>query len=133
MRESARPTGVSLGAILATPSSSSGVRPGAWVRRARKQAACGRPMPTTTVCPSRSSLAPAAAMISVARISISVAQLRIGAESVAVRADLGEIGLMIRRAANIDIEIGIDASRLRLADVGFEMTGVVVVAAIDGG
>src|SRR5688572_19419993 len=133
MRESARPTGVSFGAILATPISSSGVRPGAWVRRARKQATCGRPMPTTTVCPSLSSRAPAAAMISVARISISVTQLRIGQKRLAVRAGLGEIGLMVCRAAHVSVEIGIDAAGLGMADIGLEMAGIVVVTAIDGG
>src|SRR5882672_5013259 len=111
MRESASPTGVSFGRILATPISSSGVRAGAWVALARKQAICGRPMPTTTVSPSLSSRAPAATMISVARISdILVAQDRIGFERRKMREAAGffEIFAVVFRAANIGVDIVAD-------------------------
>src|SRR5437016_14299303 len=112
MRESASPTGVSLGRILATPISSSGVKAGAWVALARKQAICGRPMPTTTISPSLSSCAPAATMISVARISdISVAQDRIGLQGREMRKPAGffEIVAVILGAANIGVDIVADA------------------------
>src|SRR5437773_2283028 len=108
MRESASPTGVSLGRILATPISSSGVRLGAWVALARKQAICGRPMPTTTISRSLSSCAPAATMISVARISdISVAQDRIGLERREMPKSGGffEIVAMVFGAENIGVDI----------------------------
>src|SRR5436305_13925973 len=112
MRESATPTGVSLGRILATPISSRGVRAGAWVDLARKQAICGRPMPTTTVSPSLSSRAPAATMISVARISdISIAQDRIGLQAFEMRQAAGsfEIFRVVLGASNIGVDIVADA------------------------
>src|SRR5882757_8436897 len=130
MRESARPTGVSLGRILATPISSSGVRPGAWVALARKQATCGRPMPTTTVSPSLSSCAPAATMISVARISdISISQNRIGLERCEVRKPAGffEIFEMVLGPANIGVDIVADAvATFGMLDVELQMRGVVI-------
>src|SRR6266550_8814781 len=112
MRESASPTGVSLGRILATPISSSGVRAGACVALARKQAICGRPMPTTTVSPSLSSCAPAATMISGARISdISVALDRIGLQGrqMPKSGGLFEIVPMVFGASDVGIDIVADA------------------------
>src|ERR1700687_350921 len=136
MRESASPTGVSLGRILATPISSSGVRLGACVALARKQAICGRPMPTTTISPSLSSRAPAATMISVARISdISVAQDRIGFEGREMLrpAGLFEIVAVVFGAANIGLDIVADALAVfGMLDIELQMRGVVVVAAEDG-
>src|SRR5258706_5207358 len=137
MRESARPTGVSTGLILAMPISRSGVRPGACVALARKQAICGRPMPTTTVSPSLSSRAPAATMISVARISdISVAQDRIGLESRKMRQAAGffEIFAVVLRAANIGVDIIANAlSAFGMFDIELQMRGVVIIAAEDRG
>src|ERR1700675_3015182 len=112
MRESASPTGVSLGRILATRISSRGVRLDAWVALARKQAIWGKPMPTTTVSPSLSSCAPAATMISVARISdISIAQDRIGFERCKVREAAGffEIFEGVLGPANVSVDIVADA------------------------
>src|SRR5438093_8256852 len=68
---SAKPTAVSMGAGFITPISSRAVNRGACVRCASTVATCGNPRPTTTVWPSRSSLAPAVAMISVALARIS--------------------------------------------------------------
>src|SRR5258705_977317 len=137
MRESARPAGVSFGRILATPISSSGVRPGAWVALARKQAICGRPMPTTTVSPSLSSCAPAATMISVARIwDISIAQDRIGLEACEMRKPAGffEIFAMVFGPANIGIDIVADALvAFGMLDIELQMRGVVIIAAEDRG
>src|SRR5258707_2736099 len=137
MRESASPTGVSFGRILATPISSSGVRPGACVALARKQAICGRPMPTTTVSPSLSSCAPAATMISVARISdISIAQDRIGLEArkMGKPARLFEIFVMVLGPANIGVDIVADAvGSFGILDIELQMRGVVIIAAEDRG
>src|SRR6267154_385622 len=137
MRESASPTGVSLGRILATPISSSGVRAGAWVALARKQATCGRPMPTTTASPSLSSCAPAATMISVARISdILVAQNRIGLEPREMLRPAGffEIFEMVLGPANIGVDIVADTlGPFGMFDVEFQMLGVVIIAAEDRG
>src|SRR5258706_2603399 len=137
MRESASPTGVSLGRILATPISSSGVRPGACVALARKQAICGRPMPTTTVSPSLSSRAPAATMISVERISdISIAQDRIGLEACEMRkpASFFEIFAVVLGAADIGVDIIADAlSSFGMLDIELQMRGVVIIAAEDRG
>src|SRR6266567_653425 len=137
MRESASPTGVSLGRILATPISSSGVRPGAWVALARKQATCGRPMPTTTVSPSLSSCAPAATMISVARMSdISIAQDRIGFEprEVCEPAGFFEIFVVVFRAANVGLDIVADAvAAFGMLDIELQMRSVVIIAAEDRG
>src|SRR5258705_1235921 len=137
MRESARPTGVSLGRILATPISSSGARPGAWVALARKQAICGRPMPTTTISPSLSSCAPAATMISVARISdISIAQDRIGLEGRKMFKVTGffEIVPMILSAENIGVDIVANAlAASGMLDIELQMRGVIIVAAEDRG
>src|SRR2546423_8365591 len=136
MRESASPTGVSLGRILATPISSRGVRPAACVALARKQAICGRPMPTTTISPSLSSCAPAATMISVARISdISVAQDRIGFERREMRKTAGffEIVPVVLGPANIGVDIVADAlSSFGMFDIELQMRGVIIVAAEDG-
>src|SRR5690349_5524401 len=133
MRESASPTGVCRGRILATPISSSGVRPGACVALARKQAICGRPMPTTTTSPSLSSRAPAATMISVARMSdISVAQRRIGFEGFKMgeAAGLLQIVAMILRAAYIGVDVVADAlAALGMFDIEPQMHRVVIVAA----
>src|SRR6185312_697751 len=133
MRESARPTGVSWGRILATPISSSGVRPGACVALARKQATCGRPMPTTTTSPSLSSRAPAATMISVARMSsISIAQHRIGLQRCEMggSARLLQIVAMVLGAANVGVDVLDDAlAALGMFDIESEMRRVVIVAA----
>src|ERR1700704_886939 len=136
MRESARPTGVSLGRILATPISSSGVRAGACVALARKQAICGRPMPTTTVSPSLSSCAPAVTMISVARISdISITQNRIGLERCEMRKSAGffEIFDGVLGPANIGIDIVADAAgAFGMLDIKLQMRRVIIIAAEDG-
>src|SRR5438067_856538 len=134
MRESARPTGVCSGRILATPISSSGVRLGACVAFARKQATCGKPIPTTTVSPSFNSRAPAAAMISVARTSISVAQRRIGLQACEMFAACGPVEKIrvVGRSDDVFIEIFADAARIaRMFDIELEMGRVVVVAAED--
>src|SRR5215831_6042150 len=112
MRESASPTGVSTGRILATPISSSGVRLGACVAFARKHAICGRPMPTTTVSPSLSSCAPATTMISVARMSlISVAEKPFGLERLEVfqAATAFEVIPMVFGAADVGVDVFADA------------------------
>src|SRR5512139_3911860 len=112
MRESASPTGVWIGRMLATPISSSGVRFGACVLLARKHATCGRPMPTTTVSESRSSRAPAATMISVARISpISIATRRIGPQAIHLgrTAGLLEIRRVILGLEDVGADVVADA------------------------
>src|SRR5262245_34995763 len=114
MRESARPTGVCMGRMLATPISRSGVRFGACVLLARKQATCGSPMPTTTVSESLSSRAPAAAMISVARISLmSITAHRIGLQPLEMLRDdgLGEIRRMILGLEDVGADVVADALR----------------------
>src|SRR5882672_488537 len=135
MRESASPTGVSLGRILATPISSSGVRPGACVALARKHAICGRPIPTTTVSPSLSSCAPAVTMISVARISnISITQNRIGLERCEVRKPAGffEVFDCVLGPANIGVDIVADAvTAFGMLDIKLQMRDVVIIAAED--
>src|ERR1051326_346010 len=137
MRESARPTGVSLGRIFATPISSSGVNPGACVDWARKHATCGKPMPTTTVSPSFSSRAPAATMISVARMSlISIARHPFGFQRFQMlhSARFLEIVPMILGAANVAIDVVADLfAALGMFDIQLEMRGIIIVAAIDGG
>src|ERR1700687_1513147 len=55
----------------ATPISSNKLSPGAWVRRARTQATCGRPIPTTAISPSRTSFDAAVTIISLAVTSES--------------------------------------------------------------
>src|SRR5215213_1589612 len=112
MRESARPTGVWIGRIFATPISNNGVKFGACVLLARKQATCGNPMPTTTVSESLSSRAPAATMISVARISvISIAAHRIGFQPLQMRAAAGlrEISLVVFGLEDIRTDVVADA------------------------
>src|SRR5258705_8580728 len=137
MRESARPTGVCRGRILATPISSRGVNPGACVLLARKHATCGRPMPTTTISLSRSSRAPAATMISVARIPvISVTQHRIGLEAFQMpkAAYFFQIRVMILGRENVVLNVLADAfGALGMIDVELQMGRVVIVAAKDGG
>ena len=87
IRQSARPTAVSMGLIFITPISRRALSLGACVRLARTHATCGNPSPTTTTSPSRSSLAPAAAIISEARTSdIFVSRLHIP-KSVAGKVD----------------------------------------------
>src|SRR5579872_1125491 len=124
MRESARPTGVCIGRILATPISSNGVSAGACVAFARKQATCGSPIPTTTVSPSFSSRAPAAAMISVARICISVAEspfcLQRG-EPLHV-SGLGEPRPVIFAAEDVFVDVLGDPNRVaRVLDIELQM------------
>src|SRR5262245_6232214 len=132
MRESASPTGVSLGCILATPISKSGVRLGACVLMARKHATCGKPMPTTTVSRSFSSRAPAATMLSVARISMSVAQCRIGFEfpQLCGTADLFEVVRVILGRADVLADVIADAiGAFGILDIELQMRGIVVIAA----
>src|ERR1700704_1126857 len=135
MRESARPTGVCSGRILATPISRRGVKPGACVPLARKQATCGRPMPTTTISESLSSRAPAATMISVAQISlISVTQHRIGLETFQMPKPphLFQIRVVIPGRENVVLDVVADAfGALGMVDVELQMGRVVIVAAED--
>src|SRR5262245_12441306 len=137
MRESASPTGVCTGRILATPISSSGVKFGACVLLARKQATCGKPMPTTTVSRSFSSRAPAAAMISVARMSvISIPAHRIGLQPIEMgrAASLGEIRGVIRRLENVRADVVADSVAVPgMLDIQLQMFGIVIIAAEHGG
>src|SRR5690348_3260934 len=132
-RASALPTPGSTGRGSATPSSLRVMSVGAWVRWASAAASSGMPSPTTATSPSFSSRAPATTISSAVENSVAMQWVRLQRDQPR-QADALQVLHMAGDAEDITIKIRLVGVRLAgSVDVGAQLVGVVVVAAIEGG